>query len=98
MHHGAAHHILQDARTAKIPEHQIQSSIVSGVLRETGLPKISNIVLGPSKSHFAGHPLPGSKDGGAHPATMPAPKGSTPKTHQAVGMAKYLASQKGSRR
>ena len=94
--HGA--HILQDARTAKVSEHQIQQSIVSGVLRDTGLPKISNIIHGPSKSHFGGHPMPGGKDAGAHPATMAAPKGSTPKTHQTPGMARYLASQKGSRR
>jgi hypothetical protein len=89
--------IIQDARTARTSEHSIQSSIVSGVLYDTGLPKINNIIHGPSKAHHGGHPA-GVYDGGKYPAVIHAPRDTMGHTHQEVGMAKYLAVQsKGSR-
>ena len=90
MHHA---NIIQDARTAKTSEHSIQESIVSGVMYETGLPKINNILHGVSKAHMGGHPMTAGSDGGKHPSVLTAPKGSKSATHQKPGTARYLASQ-----
>ena len=90
MHHA---NIIQDARTANVSEHKIQESIVSGVMYETGLPKISNILHGVSKAHMGGHPMTAGSNGGDKPSVITAPKGSKSATHQKVGTARYLASQ-----
>lgn len=87
------HNIIQDARTARTSEHSIQESIVSGVLYDTGLPKINNILHGVSKAHHGGHPMMAGADGGNHPSVIPSPAGTTPHTKQKVGMARYLAAQ-----
>jgi len=73
-------------------EQSIHHSIVTGVLYETGLPKLNNIIHGVSKAHFGGHPMPGG-DGGKHPSILEAPKGSKSATFQKPGMARYLSTQ-----
>lgn len=73
--------VIQDARKDKTSKHAIQEQIVQGVLHQTGLPSLSNVVTGPSKM----------KESGQHSAVAPAHN--VPATPQHLGSARYMASQ-----
>jgi len=85
--------VIKDARTGKESEEKIQEGIVQGVLRETGLPPLSQVIQGVGKSVF---PNPGESAGdkGAKPAVFKQPASEHQKTPQKLGTMRYMGSQK----
>ncbi len=82
--------VIDDARTERDPFHKIQEGIVKGVLAETGLPKISNVIQGDGKSMRESAM---SGKGKATP-TEEVPKTDRMRTKQESGGARYIGSQK----
>ena len=80
--------IIKDARTPNVSEHKIAEKIVSGVMKDSGLPKISNIVVGTGKTMRAAAEAGMGKD----TPTEPVPKGERSKTKQESGGARYIGS------
>jgi hypothetical protein len=85
--------VISDPRTEKQSERSIAMNIVQGVLAETGLPKVSNIISGVDpRAHLVGMP-PGTSKGAKTP-TVSLPASDRDRTVQAPGAARYLATQK----
>jgi hypothetical protein len=78
--------IITDARTQNTPEKSIAENIVSGVMKESGLPSIANIVAGPGKSMRL------ARDTKESP-TETVPMEDRSATPQESGGARYIGSQ-----
>ena len=86
--------IIKDARTGKESEHKIAEKIVSGVMKDSGLPKISNVVVGTGKSMRAA----AESGKGKSTPTEVVPKEERSKTKQESGGARYIGSMSKMRR
>lgn len=91
--------IIFDARkTTTVPE-RISSNIVQGVLAQSGLPTLKNVIHGVGKDHFMGHEMGLSSKAaemGANVVSLPGVAHEA--TRQKPGAARYLASQKKGRK
>lgn len=87
----SASSVVHDARKGNESEAKIQEGVVQGVLREAGLPSLTNVIQGVGKSVFP-DPVAG-KGVGAKPAVFKQPASDHQATPQKLGTMRYMASQ-----
>ena len=80
--------VIHDARKGNESEAKIQEGVVQGVLRETGLPSLANVVQGVGKS-----PFPGNDGRSTQAALLPMSASDRQATPQKLGSVRYAATQ-----